>query len=53
MTIDRLRRWALVVASGALMLQVGGCDATGIFGFLQTVFLGVTAAASYAILRNL
>jgi len=53
MSIVRLRRWTLAVAGGAVLLQVAGCDPTGIFGFLQTVFLGVTAAASFAILRNI
>ncbi len=42
-----------VVAPGALLLQAGGCDLTAINEFLQTVFLGITAAGAIAILQNI
>lgn len=53
MTIYRLRRAALLVASGAILLQVGACNTSLFLEALQTVFLGVTAAASFAVLRNI
>ena len=51
----KLRTWQLVrlVATGAVMLQFTGCDATGFATFIQTVFLGITAAGSIAILQNI
>jgi len=42
-----------VLASGAVLLQVGGCDFTTINDILQTVFLGITAAGGVAILQNI
>ncbi|HEY3246113.1 MAG TPA: hypothetical protein VGM03_22445 [Phycisphaerae bacterium] len=53
MMLYRIRRGALLLASGALLLQVGGCVPTNFLEILQTIFLGVTAAASYAVLRNI
>ena len=43
-------RW---LASGAVLLQAGGCDLTTINEIAQTVFLGITAAGSIAILQNI
>lgn len=43
-------RW---LASGALLLQAGGCDFMALNEFAQTVFLGITAAGSIAILQNI
>lgn len=43
-------RW---LASGAILLQAGGCDFTTINEIAQTVFLGITAAGSIAILQNI
>lgn len=43
-------RW---LASGAVLLQAGGCDFTTINEIAQTVFLGITAAGSLAILQNI
>jgi len=53
MGLERLRRWALAVGSAAFLFQVGGCNTNTTLEFLQTAFLGVTAVASYAILRNI
>jgi len=36
-----------------MMLQVGGCTFWEINEFLQTVFLGITAAGGVAILQNI
>jgi len=35
------------------LLQMGGCDITGPLEVLQTIFLGLSAAGSIAILRNI
>ena len=40
-------RW---FATGVYLLQTGGCDFNE---FIQTVFLGITAAGSLAILDNI
>jgi hypothetical protein len=48
-----LMRVAKLAAAGAFMIQFAGCaGVTPFFEFVQTVFLGVTAAGSIAILRN-
>ena len=47
-----LRRFALLLGSTGLLLQTG-CTTTQFFDFLNTVFLGVTAAGSVAILQNI
>lgn len=39
--------------TGVILLQVGGCNTTMFFDIIQTILLGVTAAGSYAILRNI
>lgn len=46
-------RMMRMLASGAILLQVGGCEATSFNDFLQTVLLGITAAGSIAILQNI
>ncbi len=47
--IMRLMQW---LATGAILLQTGACDVAAINEFAQTVFLGITAAGSIAILQN-
>jgi hypothetical protein len=42
-----------VLMAGAMLLQVGGCTFTEVNELLQTVLLGITAAGSIAILRNI
>lgn len=49
----RVVRAIKALASGAVLLQIGGCDLTGFNEFLQTLFLGITAAGSIAILQNI
>jgi hypothetical protein len=46
----RFMKW---LTPGAILLQAGGCDLTGLNEFIQTVFLGITAAGSLAILQNI
>ena len=41
-----------VLASGLVLLQIGGCTFAEFSEFLQTVFLGITAAGGVAILQN-
>lgn len=53
MTQRFYRRAATMLAAGAVLLQTGGCMAPGLLDLVQTVFLGVTAAGSLAILNNL
>lgn len=36
-----------------MLVQLGGCDLTNFNETLQTVFLGLTAAGSVAILQNI
>lgn len=38
---------------GAMMWQIGGCTTAEFYAFVQTVLLGITAAGSVAILRNI
>ena len=47
----RVTRALQLLATGAIMLQTGGCLAFN--EFVQTVLLGITAAGSVAILRNI
>ncbi|MGB2986356.1 MAG: hypothetical protein WBE26_10780 [Phycisphaerae bacterium] len=49
----RLVRVMKLLAPGAILLQVGGCDLATLNEFVQTVLLGVTAAGSIAILQNI
>ena len=55
MKSTRMLRWSTMLVSGGVMLQLGGCslDLAGAFDFLQTVFLGITAAGAVAILQNI
>ncbi|MCH7701887.1 MAG: hypothetical protein IID37_09380 [Planctomycetes bacterium] len=55
MKSTRMLRWSTMLVSGAVMLQLGGCsvDLSGVFDFLQTAFLGITAAGAIAILQNI
>ena len=46
----RASRFLKFLIPGGLLLQATGCDVTE---FLQTVFLGITAAGSIAILQNI
>lgn len=48
----RMVRALQFVASGWILLQAGGCTTTEVFEFLQTVFLGITAAGAVAIIQN-
>jgi len=53
MNKPRVMRVVKALASGAFLLQAGGCDLTTFNEFIQTVFLGITAAGSIAILQNI
>ncbi len=50
---NRLMRVGGLLAMGACLFQIGGCDLTQFNEFTQTVLLGITAAGSIAILRNI
>lgn len=52
MRLNRLMRAATALASGSVMLQLGGCSSSEAFDFIQTILLGITAAGSWAILQN-
>lgn len=49
----RVIRALQYVASGWILLQAGGCTTNEVLEFLQTVFLGVTAAGAVAIIQNI
>ena len=49
----RFMRVMKIIWSGAVLLQVGGCDFTTFNDILQTVFLGISAAGGVAILQNI
>ena len=51
--LTRVMKKVRLMASGAVLLQAGGCDLTTINEIAQTVFLGITAAGSLAILQNI
>ena len=53
MTSGRPMRLLRLMASGALLLQAGGCSVVEFNEFLQTVFLGVTAAGALVIIDNI
>lgn len=53
MRSGRSMRLLRVMASGALLLQVGGCSFAEFNEFLQTVLLGISAAGAVAILQNI
>lgn len=46
-------RWLSMLVVGGVLLQAGGCTVAEVNEFLQTVFLGVTAAGAYVLLRNI
>lgn len=45
--------WVQMAVSGVILLQAGGCTFSQVNELIQTVFLGVTAAGGYVLLRNL
>jgi len=47
----KIMRTLQLLAAGALVLQVGGCNIT-FLDFVQTVLLGITAAGGIAIIEN-
>ena len=49
-TWNRVFRWLMVLASGGIVLQAGGCDTT--LQFLQTGLLGGIAGMLYFLSRN-
>ncbi|MFQ5495729.1 MAG: hypothetical protein ACE5EX_10155 [Phycisphaerae bacterium] len=49
----RSRRVTKALVPGLMLLQVAGCDVGALNESLQTLFLGITAAGSLAILRNI
>jgi len=53
MSKPRIMRVMKALASGAFLLQAGGCTQAEFNEFLQTVFLGITAAGAIAILQNI
>lgn len=50
---SRLERVMKLLVPGVLLLQAGGCSPTAFNELIQTIFLGVTAAGSIAILQNI
>jgi hypothetical protein len=48
----RLTRLAAMLATGAILLQFGGCTTTNAFDFIQTVLLGITAAGAVVIIQE-
>jgi hypothetical protein len=53
MNKPRIMRVVKALASGAFLLQAGGCELASFNEFIQTVFLGITAAGGVAILQNI
>ena len=49
----RFNQAARMLVCGAILLQAGGCDATGFLNVVQTVLLGITAAGAVAIIQNI
>ncbi len=49
----RFMRSVIMLLSSAAMLQVAGCTPPSVLEILNTAFLAVTAAGSFAILRNI
>jgi len=47
-----IKRVMKALAAGAFLLQTSGCNPVAFNEFLQTVFLGITAAGAVAILEN-
>lgn len=52
MKLTRLYNGMKFFATGAVLLQFGGCNTTQFLEIVQTILLGVTAAGSYVLLRN-
>jgi len=52
MKLTRLYNGMKIFATGAVLLQVGGCTTAQFLEFVQTILLGITAAGSYVLLRN-
>ncbi len=50
---SRMLRAFQFVATGLVMLQVGGCTTIETLEFIQTIFLGITAAGGVAIIKNI
>ncbi len=50
---SRMVRAFQFVATGLVLLQVGGCTTSQFLELVQTVFLGITAAGSFAIIQNI
>lgn len=48
--VVRVMKW---LAPGVILLQAGGCTLSALNELVQTVFLGITAAGSIAILQNI
>ena len=49
----RMDRAIKLLASGVVLLQAGGCFGfEEFFQFVNTVFLGITAAGAWAIIQN-
>jgi hypothetical protein len=48
-----MMRVVRALAAGAFLLQFGGCDPIVFNEYVQTVFLGITAAGGIAILQNI
>jgi hypothetical protein len=53
MNKPRIMRVVKALAAGAFLLQATGCDLGTFNEFLQTVFLGITAAGGIAIIQNI
>ena len=49
----RVERLMKIMVPGMILLQAAGCNLATTTEFLQTVFLGITAAGSVAILQNI
>lgn len=53
MTFSRIMRTLKLAIPSATLFQMTGCDLTGFFDVVQTVFLGISAAGAIAILQNI
>jgi len=50
----RFARTLTLIGAGGMLLQAGGCFGfTDFFQFVDTVFLGITAAGAIAIIQNI
>jgi len=49
----RWMRWSRLLVTGMVLLQAGGCTTAQFVEFVQTVFLGISAAGAVAILQNI